>query len=74
MGWLSDALPQGCGVPHCCVPPPPTPEPGEAAGHGDDVGRTLPVGLVPNSNWLLHSGLQDALPDPHSLAACEKPR
>lgn len=22
VGWLSDALPQGCGVPHCCPPPP----------------------------------------------------
>lgn len=35
--------------------------------------RALPAGLVPNSSWLLHSGLQEELPDPHSLAACRSP-
>lgn len=60
-----------CSVPHCC---PPTLEPSEAAGHRDEAGRTLPAGLVPNSSWLLHSGLQEELPDPHSLAACKEPR
>lgn len=33
----------------------------------------VPAGLVPNSSWLLHSGLQEELPDPHSLAACRSP-
>lgn len=35
--------------------------------------RALPAGLVLNSSWLLHSGLQEALPDPQSLAACRSP-
>lgn len=62
-GSFGSVTSQGCGVP-----------PSKAAGHRDEAGRTLPVGLVPNSSWVLHSGLQDELPDPHSLAACKEPR
>lgn len=60
--WLGD-------IPGLWCPPP-----SKAAGRRDEAGRTLPVGLVPNSSWVLHSGLQDELPDPHSLAACKEPR
>lgn len=37
-------------------------------------GSSLPAGLVPNSSWVLHSGLQDELPEPHSLGACKDQR
>lgn len=37
------------------------------------VRRALPAALVPNSIGLLHSGLQEELPDPHSPAACRSP-
>lgn len=38
------------------------------------VGSSLPAGLVLNSSCVLHSGLQDELPEPHSLGACKDQR
>lgn len=70
-------LPQGSPAWGCCpsdallraAVSPLSPLPAEPRG----VRRALPAALVPNSIGLLHSGLQEALPDPHSPAACRSP-